>query len=426
MRKLFTDEKHIAAAEDASGIPLGDDRVRTIRRGLCRRRAQDRPNPRAHRPRAALVHRRLRRDRRATDSCPRQGAMAEPSVPGQRASGEAIAEALSSLVKAAMLDMDFAISVYLDTLDEQRRRAEAGARRRRARGRRWRSTPSPPGWRNWRAKDLDRRISTELPPAYPSIAVRLQRGDRTDRGGDAEPSATRRDAVHSGSREISTASDDLSRRTEQQAANLEETAAALGEISATVKKSAEGADHARQVVSAADDGAKKSAVVVRQAVEAMDAIAQIVAADRPDHRRHRRDRLPDQPAGAQCGRRSGAGGRGGPRLRGRRLRGARARAALRRSGQGDQGADLRSRPRRSIGASSWSPRPATRWGASRARSRRSTPSSPRSPAAPRSSRPRSPKSASRSPTSTRRPSRTPPWPSRRRRRAARFHRKPNG
>ncbi|HEY1943277.1 MAG TPA: PAS domain-containing methyl-accepting chemotaxis protein [Roseiarcus sp.] len=81
------------------------------------------------------------------------------------------------------------------------------------------------------------------------------------------------DAMQSGAHEISSASDDLSRRTEQQAASLEETAAALDEITATVKKSAEGAAHARQVVASADDDAKKSTVVVRQAVEAMDAIA---------------------------------------------------------------------------------------------------------------------------------------------------------
>ena len=40
-----------------------------------------------------------------------------------------------------------------------------------------------------------------------------------------------------------------------------------------MKKSAEGASHARKVAAAADDGAKKGEVVVRQAVEAMDAIA---------------------------------------------------------------------------------------------------------------------------------------------------------
>lgn len=79
--------------------------------------------------------------------------------------------------------------------------------------------------------------------------------------------------IQSGTVEISSASDDLARRTEQQAASLEETAAALDQITATMKKSAEGAMHAREIVAAADGDAKKSAVVVRQAVEAMDGIA---------------------------------------------------------------------------------------------------------------------------------------------------------
>ena len=80
-------------------------------------------------------------------------------------------------------------------------------------------------------------------------------------------------AIHSGTQEISSAADDLSRRTEQQAASLEETAAALNEITTTAKKASEGATHAREVVAAADEDAKKSAVVVRQAVEAIDTIA---------------------------------------------------------------------------------------------------------------------------------------------------------
>jgi len=80
-------------------------------------------------------------------------------------------------------------------------------------------------------------------------------------------------AIQSGTQEISVASDDLSKRTEQQAASLEESAAALDQITATVKKSADGARHARDVVAAADQDAKASAMVVRQAVEAMDSIA---------------------------------------------------------------------------------------------------------------------------------------------------------
>ena len=80
-------------------------------------------------------------------------------------------------------------------------------------------------------------------------------------------------AIKTGAQEISAASDDLSRRTEQQAASLEQTAATLSEVTSTVKKSAEGTSHARQVVTAADADAKESAAVVGQAVEAMSAIA---------------------------------------------------------------------------------------------------------------------------------------------------------
>ena len=75
--------------------------------------------------------------------------------------------------------------------------------------------------------------------------------------------------ILSGSSEISTAADDLSKRTEQQAASLEETAAALDEITATGKKAAEGANHARDVVTVAQADAEKTGAVVRKTVEAM-------------------------------------------------------------------------------------------------------------------------------------------------------------
>jgi methyl-accepting chemotaxis protein len=81
------------------------------------------------------------------------------------------------------------------------------------------------------------------------------------------------EAVQSGTREICDASDGLSRRTEQQAASLEETAASLAEIAATVQKSAEGARHARAVVADACDDAQTGAVVVGKTVDAMNAIA---------------------------------------------------------------------------------------------------------------------------------------------------------
>ncbi|WP_309092079.1 HAMP domain-containing methyl-accepting chemotaxis protein [Phenylobacterium sp.] len=80
------------------------------------------------------------------------------------------------------------------------------------------------------------------------------------------------EAIRTGALEIGNASQDLSRRTEQQAANLEETAAALDEITATVKTSAEGADEAQRAVSNSKQEAEQSGEVVRQAVQAMDQI----------------------------------------------------------------------------------------------------------------------------------------------------------
>jgi methyl-accepting chemotaxis protein len=115
--------------------------------------------------------------------------------------------------------------------------------------------------------------------------------------------------LRSGAGEISQAADDLSRRTEQQAASLEQTAAALDEITATVRKTAEGATQAQKAVKQAKNAAERSDEVVRGAVSAMSGI-EIVGRNRPDHRRDRRDRVPNQPARAECRR------RGGPRRRG--------------------------------------------------------------------------------------------------------------
>jgi methyl-accepting chemotaxis protein len=78
--------------------------------------------------------------------------------------------------------------------------------------------------------------------------------------------------IQTGTQKISSDANDLSHRTEQQAASLEETAAALNEIIDTAKKAAGGASHAREVVALAKNEAAKSGVVVNRAVEAMGGI----------------------------------------------------------------------------------------------------------------------------------------------------------
>ena len=84
--------------------------------------------------------------------------------------------------------------------------------------------------------------------------------------------ATNAQGVQGGAGEITQASDDLSRRTEQQAASLEETAAALDEITATVRRTAEVANEARDLVSTSKTDAERSGAVVRDTVQAMSGI----------------------------------------------------------------------------------------------------------------------------------------------------------
>ncbi|RTL70949.1 MAG: HAMP domain-containing protein [Hyphomicrobiales bacterium] len=79
-------------------------------------------------------------------------------------------------------------------------------------------------------------------------------------------------AMEFGTREISAASADLSRRTEQNAATIEETSASLNEIVSTVKKTAESASHANTVVSTAKDSAQRAEFVVQKTTQSMAGI----------------------------------------------------------------------------------------------------------------------------------------------------------
>lgn len=77
------------------------------------------------------------------------------------------------------------------------------------------------------------------------------------------------EAIETGTREIASSADDLSRRTEQQAASLEETAAALNEITSNVSNSNTMTGDARKLARLATDSAEKSADVVAEAEDAM-------------------------------------------------------------------------------------------------------------------------------------------------------------
>jgi methyl-accepting chemotaxis protein len=121
------------------------------------------------------------------------------------------------------------------------------------------------------ANDLTYRIEQAVDPAFERVRdnfnVAMRALDDT-LAAVAQVTST----VGAGADEISNASDDLSRRTEQQAATLEETAAALDEITSTVNRSAEGAKQASSVASTTRVDATRSGAIVAEAVSAMGEI----------------------------------------------------------------------------------------------------------------------------------------------------------
>ncbi|WP_303637193.1 methyl-accepting chemotaxis protein [Stenotrophomonas tuberculopleuritidis] len=78
--------------------------------------------------------------------------------------------------------------------------------------------------------------------------------------------------IHTAAAEIAAGNNDLSRRTEQQAANLEETAASMEELTSTVRQNAEHARQANQLAIGAHGVASQGGEVVGQVVATMDAI----------------------------------------------------------------------------------------------------------------------------------------------------------
>ncbi len=80
------------------------------------------------------------------------------------------------------------------------------------------------------------------------------------------------ESVRSGAAEIRVSSDNLSQRTESQAATLEETAAALDEMAASVKSTSSGAGEVEETVQSAKVEAASSGGTVQSAVNAMNGI----------------------------------------------------------------------------------------------------------------------------------------------------------
>ena len=166
---------------------------------------------------------------------------------GKRKSG-----AVGSLIKMALLDMEVALSAYFKAAEEARIAVidEVSA-----------------SLRAMAEGDFATRVP-DPPAAFVELQTHLDemRQQVSNALGDVAQTST---AVGIGAKEIRQASDDLARRTEQQAASLEEASAAMTTLASTVRSSADDAAHMHDSVQQAHGEAMKGGSVVGEAVAAM-------------------------------------------------------------------------------------------------------------------------------------------------------------
>ncbi|MDR7124923.1 methyl-accepting chemotaxis protein [Pseudotabrizicola sp. 4114] len=121
--------------------------------------------------------------------------------------------------------------------------------------------------------DLSAQIATPFPADYESLRLNCNQAAQSLSDTLAHVAAVTA-AILDGASNIAGAAADLSRRTESQAATLEQTAAALDTLTANVRSATDGTLKAGSKVRSAHDEARNNGGVVRKAIEAMAAIEQ--------------------------------------------------------------------------------------------------------------------------------------------------------
>ncbi len=192
-----------------------------------------------------------------------------PSAFGRRHSAT-LARDVSTVVKAAMLDMDYGISIYLEELAAARRRTEEEKAKAEA-DQQAALQALAHALDGLASGNLESRLAAEMPDEFVAMARNFNSAIGSLHAAIADVHATST-AIVTGTEGIANASDDLSRRTEQQAASLEESSAALHQLSESVRLTADNAGKASGVVGATQTEASQSEKVVADAVAAMGKI----------------------------------------------------------------------------------------------------------------------------------------------------------
>jgi methyl-accepting chemotaxis protein len=177
---------------------------------------------------------------------------------------------IASVIKAAMIDMDYAISVYLDALARERAIVEAE----KAKGKAEQDaalSALDQALTRLAGGDLTATITTALAPDFDQLKTNYNTAvTKLNEAFVGMVSSINQSAGDT--RELSGATDDMARRTEQQAAALEETAAAIEQITTISKQSAERTHEVREVVRQTSQEAEQSGLTVTEAIAAMSKI----------------------------------------------------------------------------------------------------------------------------------------------------------
>ena len=189
---------------------------------------------------------------------------------GKRKKSEDAAKAISALMKSVFLDMDLAISSYLESSEAARREMES-ARSVAVQNKTEAIAALTRAVSELAHGNLQVRLNGEFSEEYRelqsnfnSMTARLQDVVRAIASSTSE--------LANAASEISASTTDLSQRTEEQAASLEQTSASMEEISATVKNNAENATRANDLTRATRDVADRGGQVVSEAVSAITRI----------------------------------------------------------------------------------------------------------------------------------------------------------
>jgi methyl-accepting chemotaxis protein len=271
-RKFFSSEQHIDAAKGAqtkhwariTDASFGDDYALSVR-AIGKAHARLGLDPQWYIGGYALVLEQLINAAVKTSRGGRFLALKTNSSHARQ-----VAESVAALVKATLLDMDLAISVYLDELDARRRGSEE-ARQAAEKAQAQAFEVMAKALASLARGDLQSRIVEDIPQSCQKLQEDFNAavGQLENAMGGIAKGAH---GIGCATQQIAAAAANMSKQTEQQAASIEQTAAALEQITATVKKASEGASHATAIVGLTRLGAEESGEIVRRAVEAMGRI----------------------------------------------------------------------------------------------------------------------------------------------------------